>query len=136
MKTILFSIFWLLSGILYAQTAADTLFGKWKFAGLYQKKVTETLPYEKFHSDVLPPKFEYVEFKNGDECVYNEETLDDVGSDYSLKAHSLKFAGGTYLVKFADHEHLSLYREMYSCVDASGEKIYVRKEELSFKRIF
>jgi hypothetical protein len=134
MKKLVLIVFVLSCGILPAQT--DTLLGKWKFAGSDQKKVDAALPYEKFSPGSATPKYEYIEFKPENECLYNEEQQDeDAGGEYTVAGNKLTLNGAVYKIKYSDKDHLSLSREMYYYV-AEGKKVLVRKEELSFKRIF
>ncbi|HEY6161793.1 MAG TPA: hypothetical protein VI112_11230 [Bacteroidia bacterium] len=134
MKKFYILLFVLSCGTLFAQQ--DSLIGKWQFSELHQKKTDGANAYEKFSAGLPAPKFQYVEFKQDGECVYNEVALDDVGMEYSVKDRHLILGGITYALRFTDKDHLSLTREMYSFKDGDGKTWYVRKEELVFNRLF
>jgi hypothetical protein len=119
----------------HAQSLADSLMGKWKFAGSELKKVDAGLPYEKFTAGTSTPKYEYVEFKAEGECIFNEENQEDAGGEYSISGRKLNFGGAVYQVKFTGKDHVALSRELYYYVD-NDKKVLVRKEVLNFKRIF
>ena len=119
-----------------AQTGTDTLVGKWKFSLIIQKRGSDPMQYEKYVSGLVPPRFEYVEFNDQGVCTYNEETKDDTNTEYSFKSHQLTLGGITYKVKFEDKENMKLSRTLYTYTDETGKKILVKKEEISFKRIF
>jgi hypothetical protein len=129
-------LFLFLSAALASRAQADTLLGKWKFAGLDQKKTESAMPYEKFSPGTATPDYEYVEFKKEGECIYNEVNQEDAGGEYAVTGRKLSWSGAVYNMQFTGRDQLTLRREMYSYIDAASRRVLVRKEVLTFKRIF
>jgi hypothetical protein len=128
-------LFILVTGLVQAQTKADTLAGKWKYMGAMKtQSIYKTDPswYKKSNAT---PKFEFVEFTKKGGCTIKEKDKKASTAIYTLNKDELVFGGISYKIRSINAKDLTILRSYYIVTGADGKETRVDEEQISFQKV-